>query len=61
MVPQRAVKVSAGMIVVRAVAIGPKQPSKKTVEGQKIVPPRVAPEPSQAVYQLFKFLILHKI
>lgn len=61
MVPHRAVKVSAGMIVVRAVATGPKQPSKKTLEGQKTVPPRVAPEPSQASYQVFKFLVLGKI
>lgn len=34
------VKGSAGMIVVRAVVMGPKQRSKKTPKRKKIVPPR---------------------
>lgn len=42
------VKGSAGMIVVRAVVMGPKQPSEKTPKRKKIVPPRWCLNPQAA-------------
>lgn len=54
LVPHGPVKGSAGMIVVRAMVMGPVQPSEKT-KRQEDDAFKAAPEPSQAIQQTFGF------
>lgn len=49
------------MIVVRAVVMGPNQPSGRKTQKKKDSASKVAPEPFQTIHQSFWFLVTGKI